>query len=135
VDYLRENRTNSYILSDPYTQLIVASLAGVDTIQAQYMSIETRKSLLEYLKDPKIETYENLITSPGIPRNDNFDVLYSSRIYRAFKNQDDSWIYNIYSLNINNSEKIENPDYELIQEMARTGRYPIYISENFILFR
>lgn len=135
LDYLRENRTNSYILSDPYTQLIVASLAGVDTIQAQYMSIETRKSLLEYLKDPKIETYENLITSPGIPRNDNFDVLYSSRIYRAFKNQDDSWIYNIYSLNINNSEKIENPDYELIQEMARTGRYPIYISENFILFR
>ncbi len=135
VNYLNRERTFSTILSDPYTQLIVAAFTNTETVQAQYMNLDTRKNLLEYIKNPSVQTYEKLITSPGIPKNDNFDVLYTSRIYRAINNQDDSWIYNLYSLSINNSEDIEDLNDELIKEMARTGRYPVYVSPNFILFR
>lgn len=135
VEYLNTERTGSLILSDPYTQLIVAALTNTDTVQAQYMSLGTRENLLKYMTEPTPQTYEDLISSEGIPRNDNFDVLYTSRIYRAINNQDNSWMYNIYSLSINNTEKIEEPNKQLINEMERVGRYPIYISDNFILFR
>ena len=135
VKYLNEERTSATILSDPYTQLIIASLTNTDTANAQYMSLDTRKNLLNYLQDPTLQNYETLITSPGIPRNDNFDILYTSRIYRAISSNDNAWIYNIYSLSINNSQKIENISEGLIKDMERTGRYPIYISDNFILFR
>lgn len=135
VEYLNTQNNSSVILSDPYTQLIVASLTNTETANAQYMSLQTREKLLEYINNPNMETYEDLIISPGLPRNNNFSVLYTSRIYRAIKNEDNSWIYNIYSLSINNSEKIESIDKQLLEEMERTGRYPVYISDNFVLFK
>jgi hypothetical protein len=135
VEYLNTQKISSVILSDPYTQLIVESLTNTETANAQYMSLQTREKLLEYLNNPNIETYEDLIISPGIPKNNNFSILYTSRIHRAIKNEDNSWIYNIYSLSINNSEKIESIDKELLEEMERTGRYPVYISDNFVLFK
>jgi hypothetical protein len=135
VEYLKTQNNSSVILSDPYTQLIVESLTNSETANAQYMSLQTREKLLEYLNNPNMETYEDLIISPGLPRNNNFSILYTSRIERAIKNEDNSWIYNIYSLSINNSEKIESIDKELLEEMERTGRYPVYISDNFVLFK
>jgi hypothetical protein len=135
IEYLNNERTYSMILSDPYTQLIVAAFTNSDTAHAQYMSLETREKLLNYLKDPNVSNYESLIIAPGMPKSGNFDVLYTSRIYRSMNNNDRGWIFNIYSLSINNSENIEEPDWNLIREMARTGRYPVYISDNFILFK
>lgn len=135
VEYLNENKTSKFILSDPYTQLIVASLTNVDTANAQYMSLQTRENLLKYIKNPSLESYENLITSPGIPKDSKFELLYTSRIHRAILNEDNSWIYNMYSLSINNTEEIGELDKDFLKEMERVGISPIYISDNFILFK
>jgi hypothetical protein len=135
VTYLKENPTNKMIISDPYTQLVVASLTNTDTLEAQYMQLDTRTNLYEYLKNPAIETYENLLTSTSFPSDDNFCILFTSRLYKSIHYEDTAWMYNIYSLNINNTEKIEKVSDELIKDQLRTKRKPVYISDNFVLFK
>ena len=135
VEYFKEDMTNPIIVSDPYTQLIIASLANRDTLQAQYMQLETRENLLKYLEDASPKTYENLITSPGFPDEENFGLLYTSRLHRSILYQDTAWIYNIYSLSINNTEPIEDIEGKLSSEMNRIDKEYVYISDNFVLFK
>ncbi len=135
VDYLNENPTNDMVISDPYTQLIVASLTNTDTLEAQYMQLDTRYNLYEYLKDPNTDTYEMLLTSSSFPSNDNFVILYTSRLHKSINYQDVAWIYNIYSLSINNTEHIVEVDGKLVQDQERTKREPVYISDHFVLFK
>ncbi len=136
IEYLRENRlSDTFIISDPYTQLVVAALGNIDTVNAQYMPKETRKNFLIYLEDPNPETYEKLLTSPGIPGGKDITILYSSRIHRSIELDDEAWIYNIYSLPINNSYSINEVGEDLIEDQKRLNKDLIYISDNFILFK
>ena len=136
IEYLRENRlSDTFIISDPYTQLVVAALGNIDTVNAQYMPKETRKNFLIYLEDPNPETYEKLLTSPGIPGGKDITILYSSRIHRSIELDDEAWIYNIYSLPINNSYSINEVGENLIKDQKRLNKDLIYISDNFILFK
>jgi hypothetical protein len=136
VKYIEENNlVNTYIISDPYTQLIVASLGNVDTAHAQYMSLETRSALLEYLQKPTVETYENLLLSPGIPGRKDISILYTFRLERSLKLDDSSWIYNIYSLPLDNSYTIGIVPDDLLNDQKRLDKELIYISDNFILFK
>jgi hypothetical protein len=136
IEYLRENRlSDTFIISDPYTQLVAAALGNIDTVNAQYMPKETRKNFLIYLEDPNPETYEKLLTSPGIPGGRDITILYSSRIHRSIELDDEAWIYNIYSLPINNSYSINEIGEDLIEDQKRLNKDLIYISDNFILFK
>lgn len=135
VEYFKTQKTSNIVVSDPYTQLMIASLTNTDTVQAQYMQLSTRENLLNYLKDPTPKTYEAMITSPGFPSQDTFELLYTSRLQNSLIADDTSWIFNIYSLNINNGGEIQKVDEKLINDMARTGRKPIYIGKNFVLFK
>jgi hypothetical protein len=136
VQYIKGNNlANTFIVSDPYTQIIIASLANVDTANAQYMKLETRRSLINYLEEPSVKTYEELLISPGIPVRKEIHILYTSRLQRSIDLNDYAWMYNIYSLPINNSYNITILGEELLEDQKRLGRELIYISENFILFR
>ena len=90
---------------------------------------------MKYLEDASPETYENLITSPGFPDEENFGLLYTSRLHRSILYQDTAWIYNIYSLSINNTEPIEDIEGKLSSEMNRIDKEYVYISDNFVLFK
>jgi uncharacterized membrane protein (UPF0136 family) len=136
IEYLRENKLpDTFIISDPYTQLIVAALGNIDTVNAQYMPQKTRQNFLEYLEDPNPETYEKLLTSEGIPGGEDLNILYTSRIHRSIELDDRAWIYNIYSLPINNSFSINEVGEDLIEDQKRLNKDLIYISDNFILFK
>ena len=136
IDYLKENNlTDTFIISDPYTQLIVASLGNIDTANAQYMPQETRKNFLEYLENPGVDTYEKLLTSPGIPGGKDISILYTSRIHRSLNLDDRAWIYNIYSLPVSNSYSINKVGENLLRDQERLDKDLIYISDNFILFK
>ncbi len=136
IEYLRENRlSDTFIISDPYTQLVAAAFGNIDTVNAQYMPQETRKNFLIYLEDPNPETYEKLLTSPGIPGGKDITILYTSRIHRSIELDDQAWIYNIYSLPINNSYSINEVGKNLIKDQKRLNKDLIYISDNFILFK
>lgn len=136
IEYLKENRlSDTFIISDPYTQLVAAAFGNIDTVNAQYMPKETRKNFLIYLEDPNPETYEKLLTSPGIPGGKDITILYSSRIHRSIELDDEAWIYNIYSLPINNSYSINEVGENLIKDQKRLNKDLIYISDNFILFK
>lgn len=136
IEYLRENKLpDTFIISDPYTQLIVAALGNIDTVNAQYMPQKTRQNFLEYLEDPNPETYEKLLTSEGIPGGEDLNILYTSRIHRSIELDDRAWIYNIYSLPINNSFSINEVGEDLIEDQKRLNKELIYISDNFILFK
>jgi hypothetical protein len=134
IEYLKENDlTNKFIISDPYTQLIVAAFGNVDTVNAQYMPLETRKNFIEYLKNPSVRTYEQLLTSPGIPAKEDITILYSSRLHRTIELNDQAWLYNVYSLPTNNSYSIHKVGEDLIKDQKRLGKDSIYISNNFFL--
>lgn len=136
IEYLENNDlTGSFIISDPYTQLIVASLGNIDTANAQYMQLETRNNLIAYLENPNFKTYEELLTSPGIPGGEEIHILYTSRLERSIKLNDHSWQHNLYSLPINNSYPISLLPQRLIRDQKRLGRRLLYISDNFILFK
>lgn len=134
VEYLKENKDITYIVSDPYTQIIVAALANVDTANAQYMNLKTRQNLITYLENPDSSTYETLITSPGI-ETDNPTILYSSRLHTSITEKNTSWTYNIYSLEKDNSKPIIEIDKYLEKDMKRLGKKTIYISDYFVLFK
>lgn len=136
VEYIKENNlTNTFIVSDPYTQLVVASLGNLDTAHAQYMSLDTRYALLDYLKDPSVETYEKLLLSPSMPTREDITILYTSRLERSLRLEDVSWTYNIYSLPLDNSYPIGILQDNLLKDQRRLGNELIYISDNFILFK
>lgn len=136
IEYLNENNlTDRFIISDPYTQIIIASLGNVDTANAQYMDLETRKNLLKYLENPNTETYEDLLTSPGIPAREDITILYTSRLHRSIELNDQAWLYNIYSLPTNNSYSINKIGEDLIKDQKRLNKDLIYISDNFVLFK
>lgn len=136
VEYFKSN-TNPprYVISDPYTQIILTSLANIDTPRAQYMLLDLRENLYSYLKNPTPATYEKLISTESFPTGQDIGILLSSRLYRSLLYEDKSWIYNIYSLDINSDEKIVDIDERLIQDMKRAGKQSIYINDNFVLFR
>jgi hypothetical protein len=136
IEYLKENDlTDRFIISDPYTQLIVAAFGNVDTVNAQYMPLETRKNFIEYLKNPSVRTYEQLLTSPGIPAKEDITILYSSRLHRTIELNDQAWLYNVYSLPTNNSYSIHKVGEVLIKDQKRLNKDSIYISNNFFLFK
>ena len=62
-------------------------------------------------------------------------ILHTSRLERSLELDDSSWIYNIYSLPLDNSYPIGILQDELIDDQKRLGRELIYISDNFILFK
>ncbi len=136
IEYLNQNNlTDKFILSDPYTQIIIASLGNVDTANAQYMDLETRKNLLKYLENPNTDTYEDLLTSPGIPAREDITILYTSRLHRSIELNDQAWLYNVYSLPTNNSYSINKIGEDLIKDQKRLKKDLIYISDNFVLFK
>lgn len=136
IEYIQENNlTDTFIISDPYTQLIIASFGNIDTANAQYMRLETRKNLIEYLETPGIKTYEKLLTSPGIPPGTEIYILYTSRLERALELEDYAWLHNIYSLPIDNSYPLNAVNKRLIYDQKRLDNKLIYISDNYILFK
>lgn len=136
VEYLqKDSKAPQQIVSDPYTQIILTSLANKKTANAQYMLLDLRENLYSYLKDPNPKTYETLIATPSFPAGRNVGILLTSRLYGSLIHEDKSWIYNMYSLDINNDEKIVGVDEKLVEDMRRTGRQAVYINENFVLFR
>lgn len=136
INYLKqETITNKFIVSDPHTQLIVNAFGNLDTANAQYMQLETRGNLTNYLQEPNTETYETLLTSPGIPGGTEIHILYTSRLERSLKLSDYSWLYNVYSIQINNSHPITALPDELLQDQRRLDRQIVHISNNFILFK
>jgi hypothetical protein len=136
INYLNENNlTDRFIISDPYTQIVIASLGEIDTANAQYMPLETRENLLRYLEKPNTETYEQLLTSPGIPAREDITILYSSRLHRSLELNDQAWLYNVYSLPTNNSYSINKVGEDLIEDQERLNKDLIYISDNFVLFK
>ncbi len=136
IDYLKENKfTDNFVISDPYTQLIIVAFSNANTANAQYMPLETRKNLLEYLENPSVKTYEQLLTSPGIPAREDITILYTSRLHRSIELNDRAWMYNIYSLPTNNSYSINKIEEDLIKDQKRLNKDLIYISNNFFLFK
>ncbi len=136
VEYFKtDSKAPQQIVSDPYTQIILTSLANIKTANAQYMYLNLRENLYSYLKNPNPKTYETLITTPSFPSGKNVGILLTSRLYSSLVHEDKSWIYNMYSLDINNDEKIVGIDEKLVEDMRRTGRETVYINDNFVLFR
>jgi hypothetical protein len=136
IEYLTENNlTDRFIVSDPYTQIIIASLGNIDTVNAQYMPLETRENLLRYLENPSAQTYEQLLTSPGIPAREDITILYTSRLHRSIELNDQAWLYNVYSLPTNNSYSINEVGKYLIEDQERLNNDLIYISDNFVLLK
>jgi hypothetical protein len=136
IEYIENNDlSDTFIVSDPYTQLVIASLGNIDTANAQYMQLETREKLMEYLENPNSQTYEELLTSPGIPGGTEVHILYTSRLERSIELNDYAWLYNIYSLPIDNSYPITVLDEDLLEDQRRLEKQLIYISDNFILFK
>jgi len=138
IDYLKRNPPvpNTVIISDPYTQLMIESLANVPTVQAQYMQLKTRQNLLNYLNKPNSDTYESLLLSPGVPKGTtNIEFIYSGRISSSLVNEDKGWLYNMYSLPLNNANIDISTASSLIEDQKRLEKDVYKISDNFLLFR
>lgn len=135
VSYLKTEKPNKIVLSDPYTQLVVASLANVDTAQAQYMQLETREDLYKFLKNPITRTHESLLNSKSLLQNNDFDLIYSSRLHRSLQYDSTAWINNIYSLDINSNEKIDDVGITLKGYLSTLGKKEIYISDYHRIFK
>lgn len=135
VDYLKTERVEKIIVSDPYTQLIVASLANIDTAQAQYMQLETRETLYKFLKNPIERREKALLNSESLLQNNDFSLIYSSRLHRSLKYDSTAWINNIYSLDINSDESIDSVSSNLKKYLRRLDKEEIYISEYYRLFK
>lgn len=135
VSYLKADKPTRLVVSDPYTQLMVASLANVDTAQAQYMQLETRETLYKFLKNPIKRREKSLLNSESFLQNEDFDLIYSSRLHRSLKYDSTAWINNIYSLDINSDEKINYVSDNLKDYLRDIGKEEIYISEYYRFFK
>ncbi|MFA7677944.1 MAG: hypothetical protein WCY00_00300 [Candidatus Dojkabacteria bacterium] len=134
VMHLKNNKYDCQIVSDPYTQLIVASYTDYQTAGGHYQELKTREALVEFVNSPKERTYEELLIAGDIKRN-NLCILLSSRIYskKRYVNQDNiPWLNSMYEYEINNNYGI--PDIEELGLFLLSKGYEIvYLDSNFRL--
>jgi hypothetical protein len=134
VKHLKNNRYDCQIISDSYTQLIVASNTHYETAGGHYQELETRRALVELIDSPGQRNYERLLTSPDI-KTDNLCILLSSRIYSK-ENYTTSynvpWLNSMYEHEINNNFRI--PDTSRLGLFLLSKDYEIvYLDKNFKL--
>ncbi len=133
VNYLKTSPKNCLIVSDPYTQIIIAGLTNNKTADAQYMLTESRRKLVDFYKDPNPNSYQDLHGIKELKGVKNICFLYTSRIEEAVKLNNVLWVDNIYSYIVNNNYPIGNSK-KLIDFMATRGYQITFQNENFILF-
>jgi hypothetical protein len=134
IDFLQENSVNCQIVSDPYTQLIIASQTTYDTAGGQYQELNSRESFMNLLEEPNEENYERLLTSTDI--EEPFCILLSSRSFsrKMYVNESNiPWINSMYEYEINNSYGIGEIS-DIIEFLGVKGFTTYYTDRNFRLF-
>jgi hypothetical protein len=134
IDFLNENSINCQILSDPYTQLIIASKTNYDTAGGQYQELFTRQAFIDLIESPNEETYENLLTSTDI--QEPFCILLSSRLFTRGNYVNPSnipWINSMYEYEIDNSYGIGEIS-DIIGFLEEKSLTTYYTDSNFRLF-
>lgn len=134
VKYLqREPNNNIITVSDPYTQLTVSSLTNQKSASAQYISLETRQSLYSFLYKPSNDTWRQLRMSKELKNEKDIYILYTSRLEESIREYNLAWLFNIYSLQINNNYSIkQEPEFIKYLVTERDGEV-LFENSNFIL--
>jgi hypothetical protein len=134
ITFLNEHNLHCQILSDPYTQLVIASQTAYNTAGGQYQELSTRKALLQLIEEPGEDNYELLLSSADV--QEPFCILLSSRIFskNMYTNQSNiPWLNSMYEYEINNNYNIPQiPD--IIGFLKRKGFMTYYTDSNFRLF-
>jgi hypothetical protein len=132
--HLKNNRYDCQIVSDPYTQLIVASNTNYQTAGGHYQNLETREAFVNFVENPTQRSYEELLISPDIKRNE-LCILLSSRLYskERYVNQDNiPWLNSMYEYEINNNYGL--PEISRLGRFLLSKNYEItYLDSNFRL--
>ncbi len=135
VNYLNSNFSNSCtIISDPYSQIMVAGLTKNQTAAAQYISPESRQSLYNFINTPSSLTWNSLINIDELKNSNknNICFLYSSRLEETLKANNTNWLNNTYSLPLNNDYSIKELP-KSVEYLQNSGYGTFYKTGNFIL--
>lgn len=109
IDYLNNHQLNCLVISDPYTQIIIAGYTGLPTASAQYMVPDSRKAIQAFDKSPSSQTYKSLTSITELKSYDGeLCFLYTSRLQESTVLNYDTWTGNIYSYIIDNNYPIKS---------------------------
>mgnify|MGYP001445058932 CR=1 FL=1 len=127
---------NCRIISDPYTQIVVASASSYQTAYAQYMPVELRQELFDLIQAPNEGKYRAVVgykTDKYTPAESNC-LLYSYRLTGTTKDNE-FWLGSVYNLNLNPGEtsKVSQQD-PIVRFMRARGHGLLFADENYILF-
>jgi len=133
INYLNNHTQNCLVISDPYTQIIIASFAQVDTARAQYMEPKSRKALVDFFTNPNDNNYNALLGIDETKGYYHFCLLYTSRLEKTIVEKNDFWLSNIYSYQINNDYVLG--DKSILNNYLKTKGLNIkYSDQHFVLY-
>lgn len=123
------------VLSDPYTQIIIAGFTDFSTANAQYMELDSRRTLVSFITNPSDETYSKLINITELKPYTNEDIcfVYTSRLDEAIKTNQTYWTENIYSYILENNYPIRST-VALRGYLDSIGYKIVFNNPNFIVF-
>ncbi|MCA9387233.1 hypothetical protein KC669_04335, partial [Candidatus Dojkabacteria bacterium] len=123
------------VVSDPYTQLQIAGFTRFQTASAHYMSIESRKILLAFFKEPNDENFNKISKIDELNNYTNEDIcfVYTSRLEEAIKTDQTYWTENIYSYILENNYPIRSTG-SLRGYLSSIGYEVIFNNPNFLVF-
>jgi hypothetical protein len=134
IDFLNGYELQCQIVSDPYTQLIIASQTPYNTAGGQYQELFTREALTQFIQNPNEENYEKLLSSTDIQKP--FCILLSSRLFSKnmyTNNSNIPWLNSMYEYEINNNYGI--PQISNIIDFLQAKDFTTYYTDsNFRLF-
>lgn len=133
INFLTKNKLSCTVLSDPYTQLMVATYTGTETAKAHYLKLPSRKLLDEFVSAPTDKAYSDLLKIPEVEQETDVCFIYTGRLQRSITRAEKFWLQNIYTYTLDNNLKVNNqPLVELLE--AKSARV-LFSDDHFILFR
>lgn len=105
ISYLKENNIGCQVISDPYTQIVIAGLTDYQTMNGQYMSLEARESIMKFINEPSINNYSEL-KSHLSNSEESVCFIYSGRLEGSLYEGRTAWVKNIYTLPIRNDYSV-----------------------------
>lgn len=123
-----------YFISDPHTQLTIATLANKQTAGGNYQQLDLREEIDDLLDKPSFKDLQDI--KKQAPEGLSTCFIYSARLKQIYEDPDlrESWLGNIYLYPLDTYREIDTNVDPVAVFLSNVGNEPVYKDLYFAVY-